>query len=215
MNRMGLDRERALNFIPRGSTVWSTIALTAAWVAFLFNWFILYKERRPHPWKRMVGAGVLLGLAAWLSTGWLTDYRPRDIYDVDLPPSAQVWFTAGVVGAWAIFCAAWRYLDRYRRRPGWIFFGFAATFFMISMNILLNALGAISYGIIMKLPDRSWPGLEIFSREIYYLDKIPVYVDYVAIAWIVVWTLVVSFVWSIYPAIRAAAADPVEAIRDE
>ncbi len=36
-----------------------------------------------------------------------------------------------------------------------------------------------------------------------------------AIGWIVVWTLVVSLVWSIYPALRAAAADPVEAIRDE
>ena len=59
------------------------------------------------------------------------------------------------------------------------------------------------------------PGLEIFPRDIYYLDRIPVYVDYGAIGWIVVWTLLVSLVWSIYPALRAAAADPVEAIRDE
>jgi len=215
MNRMGLERDHALNVIPRGSTVLATLALTVAWAMLVFNWFVLYKQRRPHPWKRMIGMGVALGVAAWLSTGWIPDYRPRDQYDVGLPESSRFWFTAILVLAWAAFCAVWRYLDRYRRRPGWIFFGFAATIFMVALNILLNSMGAIGYGIIAKLPDITWPGLEIFSREIYYLDKIPVYVDYIAIAWIVVWTLVVSFIWSIYPALRAAAADPVEAIRDE
>jgi ABC-type lipoprotein release transport system permease subunit len=40
-------------------------------------------------------------------------------------------------------------------------------------------------------------------------------VDYGAIVYIVVWTLFVSLCCSIYPALRAAAANPVEAIRDE
>ena len=59
------------------------------------------------------------------------------------------------------------------------------------------------------------PGLELFPSDIYYLDRIPVHVDAGALAWIVGVTLVVSVVFSIYPALRAAKADPIESIRDE
>jgi len=64
-------------------------------------------------------------------------------------------------------------------------------------------------------PDVGWPGLELFPRQIYYLDRIPVFVDSSTLATIVVITLLVSLVFSIYPALRAAAANPIEAIRDE
>ena len=43
----------------------------------------------------------------------------------------------------------------------------------------------------------------------------PVDDEHRAIVYIVIWTLFVSLCCSIYPALRAAAADPVEAIRDE
>jgi lipoprotein-releasing system permease protein len=210
MNRMGIQGDG-----PRGPTVLALLALSVAAALLVSNWLVLYKERRPHPWKRMIGAGLALGAACWLSTQWLVDYRPRDQFDVTLAPSSRIWFTVIVVGAWTLFCAAWRYLDRYRRRPSWTFFGFAATFFMAAMMIMVAVTDSIAAGILMQQPDLIWPGLEIFPRDIYYLDKIPVYVDYGAIGWIVVWTLVVSLIWSIYPALRAAAADPVEAIRDE
>ena len=42
-----------------------------------------------------------------------------------------------------------------------------------------------------------------------------VFVDYGALVYIVCWTLLVSFICAIYPALRAAKANPVEAIRDE
>lgn len=215
INRMGLDPERAFNVIPRGSTVLACIALSAAVGMLIANWLVLYKERVSHPWGRMISAGIALGAAAWFSTGWITDYHPRDRYDVDLSVAARIWFTALLVVVWAGFCAVWRFLDRYRRRPSWIFFGFAATIFMCAEMLMVGATGAIGYGILIRRPELMWPGLELFSRNIYYLDRIPVFVDYGAIAWIVVWTLAVSFVWSIYPALRAAAANPVEAIRDE
>ncbi|MDP6959575.1 MAG: lipoprotein-releasing system transmembrane subunit LolC, partial [Planctomycetota bacterium] len=59
-----------------------------------------------------------------------------------------------------------------------------------------------------------WPGLELFKGDVYYLDRIPVFVDTTTIALIVVMTLAVSFVFSIYPALRAAKADPIDAIRE-
>ena len=216
MNRIGLDADRALNFVPRGSTILTAAALVAAVVMLIANWLVLYKERTRTPWIRMIGAGLAMGVAAWLSTGWMTDYQPHDLrYDADLSPAARYWFVGAVVLVWGLFCAAWRYLDRYRRRPSWIFFGFAATIFMCAEMLMVGSTGAIAIGILIQRPLVFWPGLELFSRSIYYLDRIPVYVDYGAIIWIVIWTLGVSFVWSIYPALRAAAANPVEAIRDE
>lgn len=215
MNRMGLDRSRALNFGERGTTVIAWVALTAAAATLVWNWLVLYKERRPHPWVRMIAAGAALGLAAWFSTAWMSDYKPYDHYDADFGPDSRVAFTAIIVGIWTLFCAAWRFLDRYRRRPSWIFFGFAATLFMSAALLGVAATHAIADGILLRQPELSWPGLELFSRQIYYLDRVPVFVDYGALVYIVIWTLFVSFCCSIYPALRAAAANPVEAIRDE
>jgi ABC-type lipoprotein release transport system permease subunit len=215
MNRMGLDRERPLNVIERGSVIvaWATLALALG--TLVWNWLVLYRERRPHPWVRMISAAFALALAAWFSTGWMTDYRPHDHYDADFSTSSRWIFTGIVVGIWILFCAAWRFLDRYRRHPSWIFFGFAATIFMVAAAKGIFATFDIASGILIRQPEFSWPGLELFSRQIYYLDRVPVFVDYGALVYIVLWTLFVSLCCSIYPALRAASANPVEAIRDE
>ena len=73
----------------------------------------------------------------------------------------------------------------------------------------------ISTWLLAENPDYVWNGLELFSKQIYYLEKIPVYVDFTALGFIVAVTLLVSIVFSIYPAIRAAKANPIEAMRDE
>ncbi|HZE95922.1 MAG TPA: ABC transporter permease [Planctomycetota bacterium] len=215
MSRLGLDRARSLNFGGRGLGWISALLLLGALLALVSNWLVLYKERRRTPWIRMIAAGLLLGLAAWFSTGWMTDYKPHDHYDSDFSPSSRVEFTLSIVALWAVFCATWRSLDRFRRRPSWIFFGFASTMFMSAAFLGVFATLAIAAGILIRQPDLSWPGLELFSRQIYYLDRVPVYVDYGALLYIVLWTLFVSICCSIYPAMRAAAANPVEAIRDE
>ena len=215
MNRMGLERGHALNFVERGSTMVAQAALVLAAGAVVWNWLLLYKQRRPHPWIAMGAAALALGLAAWFSTDWMSDYRPHDNYDAEFGPSSRLVFTGIVVALWVGFCAVWRFLDRYRRRPSWIFFGFAATLFMVAVLIGVGATNAIAIGILARQPEVGWPGLELFSRQIYYLDRVPVYVDYGALVYIVIWTLFVSFCCSIYPALRAAAANPVEAIRDE
>src|SRR5579862_463054 len=215
MNRMGLDHARILNVFERGMTAEAGVALAIAQGMLIWNWKVLYKERQGHPWMRMIGAGLALAAATWLSTGWMTDYRPHDNYDATFGPASRWIFSALIVAVWALFCVVWRVLDRYRRQPSWIFFGFGATIFMAALSVGVIATHLIADGILMQQPDYSWPGLELFSRQIYYLDRVPVYVDYGALVYIVIWTLFVSLCCSIYPAMRAAAANPVEAIRDE
>jgi len=215
MNRMGLERDRMLNVVERGSTAVAWAFLGMALSMLIVNWLILYKQRTRHPWVRMIAAGVALAAAAWFSTGWMTDYRPHDNYDANFNAGSRGIFTGIILLLWVLFCVAWRFLDRYRRRPSWVFFGFASSIFMALACLGVLATFVIAKGILLRQPDFSWPGLELFSRKIYYLDRVPVYVDYGAIVYIVVWTLFVSLCCSIYPALRAAAANPVEAIRDE
>jgi lipoprotein-releasing system permease protein len=213
MNRMGL--ERSANLFERGNTVIAWALLVLALLAVVWNWLALYKERRPHPWIRMICAAFLLTASAWFSTKWMIDYNPHDHYDANFTAGSRALFTAGVAVSWILFCALWRFLDRYRRRPSWIFFGFASTIFMSALFLMVFATLAIATGILIRQPDFAWPGLELFSRQIYYLDRVPVFVDYGALVYIVIWTLFVSLCCSVYPALKAAAANPVEAIRDE
>jgi len=215
MNTMGLMTDRVLNVVPRGATVVAFFTLAFALGTVIWTWLVLYKERIPHPWIRMISTGVALFVAAWFSTAWMPDYKPHDHYDADFGPYSRWIFCGIIVASWAAFCALWRLLDRYRRHPSWIFFGFAATIFMVAAAKGIFSTMDIAAGILLGRPDYSWEGLELFSRKIYYLDRVPVFVDYGALVYIVIWTLFVSLCCSIYPALRAAKANPVEAIRDE
>jgi lipoprotein-releasing system permease protein len=207
MNRARLDS---------GASWWAAGALLAAGVAVVWNWLVLYKERRAHPWVRMGAGLVALGAAAWLSTTWVPAYRPYPTsFDPDLGGGFRVWLTGAVAAVWILLVGSWRFLDRWRRRPGWIFYGFFATILFTALLLAIVAALSIAVSVSVMQPGFGWRGLELFNRNIYYLDRIPVYVDYSGLALIVVMTLVVSIIFSIYPAMRASAADPIEAIRDE
>ena len=58
-------------------------------------------------------------------------------------------------------------------------------------------------------------GRDLFSAEIYFLSQLPAKVDATEVATIVIMSLLLSFVATIYPAYRAAKMDPVEALRYE
>lgn len=206
---------REMNRMDRGLLGAATILLLAAFCFLIWTWLAFYRERRPTPWFRILATTVLLGAGAWFATAWIPAYERFDRYDPELSPTVRIWIVAGTVGVWALLMAAWRGLDRFRRRPAWIFFGFGGTIVLIAFFLGLLSTLSIATSILTLKPDEWWAGLELFSRQIYYLDRIPVFVDYKALAFIVTMTLIVSVVFSIYPALRAARANPIEAMRDE
>jgi lipoprotein-releasing system permease protein len=197
-----------------GVAAWAAgVALLAAGVSTVWTWLVLYKERIRHPWARILVTGLLLGGATWMSTTWLAGYVALGRYDPAMP--ARWLPTAHVVGFWIVLCGLWRSLDRWRRRPAWIFFGSFATIALSALLLAVAGSLAVAGCIAILHPRLGWPGLELFPTNIYYLDRIPVFVDSAALVVIVILTLVISLVFSIYPAIRASRSNPIEAIRDE
>ena len=207
---------RDLNRMPRGELAAVVVLSQLAWVSLIWTWWVFYRQRRPHPWVRIAVTGALLFATTWFATGWLPEYQQTDPrYDPDVGPGLRWILLIAVPGLWFLLTGAWRFLDRWRRHPSWTFFGFVGTVILILFHVAINTVMLMSDWILATRPDYSWPGLELFSRKIYYLDRIPVYVDFKALGYIVAVTIIVSVIFSIYPALRAAAANPIDAMRDE
>jgi lipoprotein-releasing system permease protein len=215
LNRVTLDPASWMNVVPRGSGWLISAALQLAIAGLIWTWLVLYKERIRHPVGRILLTGVVLTLSAWGATAWMPGYRRIEDYDPAIPGFARWAVVGGAAMFWVLLTVAWRGLDRFRNRPAWVFFGAAATLAFSAILVMLSAASAIVNSIVTMKPEPGWAGLELFPRKIYYLDRIPVFVDYQALGVIVVLTLLISLVFSVYPAVRASKADPIEAIRDE
>jgi lipoprotein-releasing system permease protein len=58
-------------------------------------------------------------------------------------------------------------------------------------------------------------GQSVFSSDVYFLSRLPAKVDWSEVTAIVVFSLIMSCIWTLPPAWRASRLDPVEALRYE
>ncbi len=88
--------------------------------------------------------------------------------------------------------------------------GVTGTFagFIAGLLICLNVEGIRQF--IQRLS-----GVDPFNAELYYLAQLPAKMDLQQTFWIVIMSLTLSFVATLYPSWRAARLDPVEALRYE
>jgi lipoprotein-releasing system permease protein len=81
-------------------------------------------------------------------------------------------------------------------------------------GLLLGALVSVYIDQIQSFVE--WAtGASVFSSDVYFLSRLPAKVDWTEVAGIVVFSLVMSCLWTLPPAWRASRLDPVEALRYE
>lgn len=96
-------------------------------------------------------------------------------------------------------------------------------FFMAGASIgIAGTLAGLTLGLLFCLNIGSiqhfleWvTGVQLFNADVYQLDAIPALVDPVDVAWVAVWSLLMSCVASLPPSWNASRIDPVEALRYE
>lgn len=183
--------------------------------ALIGSWLSLYKAWRPRYGLWAGLTALLVGAGSLLFYGWAGSYAARDFDDPDLSPGLA-WLIAGIAAgaplAWALVRMA---TERWRE----LFFGgfvrIMGTVLYSAYAIFVVGAAAVAAALLATRPPSTFSGWDLFPRQVYYLDRVPVLIDPTTVVGIVLATLFVSLVFSIYPALRAASYNPIEAIRDE
>ncbi|MBI2930843.1 MAG: ABC transporter permease [Planctomycetes bacterium] len=198
--------------------VWLPLVLyVPALVSLVASWTTLYKPLHSAPRRVWIGAGLaalffLGGSAAFYA--WAPDYKP-EYDDPSLTPRLAWW----IGGAGAALILGWTLVrlltDRWHETFAGGLLRVMGTFLYSGLAVAALGPACVSAALLATQPPRQFPGWDLFPRQIYYLDRVPVLIDPGTVIAIVLATLVVGVTFSIYPALRAASFHPIEAIRDE
>ncbi len=93
---------------------------------------------------------------------------------------------------------------------------FICGFLVTSLGLLLGLVGGLALTwYINPVHDfiTSLTGLRLFDEEFYVFDRIPTEIDYPRIAWFAVSALLCTLFFTVFPSLRAAHQNPVEALR--
>jgi ABC-type lipoprotein release transport system permease subunit len=193
----------------------SLALFVAAITALIISWIGLYRRWMPRAWVWAAASGLLFAAATWVFYSWIPTYEPRQDYDWPIAASTRFWIAIGA-GVMPLLWAGLRRLAEplYDRLSGSAF-RIAGTVVYSALLVGGAAAAFVSLALVLGRPGARFAGYDLFPRSIYYLDRVPVQIDFRTICVIVVVTLVISMIFSIYPALRAARTDPIEAIRDE
>jgi ABC-type antimicrobial peptide transport system permease subunit len=194
---------------------WPVVLGVGALAAVIVSWTRLYRRWTWHDWITAGIAGVFLSLAAMTFFSWVPKYRATEEYDWPIAARLHVWIALISGGLPLIWCLIRRLADSaYDSALGGLL-RMVGTVLYSSLALGAIAAGSVALSLALLRPGRRFLGYDLFPRNIYYFDRVPVEINPASIAWVVALTLLVSVVFSVYPAIRAARTDPIEAIRDE
>ena len=79
-------------------------------------------------------------------------------------------------------------------------------------GVLLGLSFALNIESIRQFLQRL-SGTELFSAEIYFLSQLPAKVDWSEVVTVIIMSLALSFLATVYPSWRASRLDPIEALR--
>ena len=81
-------------------------------------------------------------------------------------------------------------------------------------GLVIGSLFCIFIDPIQSLVEKV-TGVAVFSPDTYFLARIPAKIEWSEVAIVTVFSLLMSFIWTLPPAWRASRLDPVEALRSE